>query len=103
MRNQKSRQSSSVPVSYTHLIALIAAGICAIVSLFYPQFDIIAVLKLAPAVLIFLGLEILINYFFHREDTLKYDFLSGFVCFLLICASVGAVAIPPIWKQYRCV
>lgn len=81
-------------------IALIAAGICAIVSLFYPQFDIIAVLKLAPAVLIFLGLEILINYFFHREDTLKYDFLSGFVCFLLICASVGAVAIPPIWKQY---
>lgn len=81
-------------------LALIAAGVFAIVSLFSPSLDIVRLLKLSPVVLIFLGIEILVNHFFHRDDHLKYDFLSGFVCFILICVSVGAAIIPPIYEQY---
>ncbi|WP_312641930.1 hypothetical protein [Hydrogenoanaerobacterium sp.] len=81
-------------------LALIATGVVAIAVLFNPSLDVITIAKLAPVVLIFLGIEILINHFFHRGDKLKYDFLSGFVCFVLICASVSAIIIPPLYEQY---
>ena len=50
--------------------------------------------------LILLGTEVLLSSVIFRNDRLKYDFWSGVVCFFLICMSVGAALLPPLWEQY---
>ncbi|WP_195276414.1 hypothetical protein [Anaerotruncus rubiinfantis] len=80
--------------------ALIVTGIIALVATFYPAFDIFTVLKLSPIIFVFLGLEILIGYFRHKGEKLKYDFLSGFVCFVLICGGVVLSLIPTFWDYF---
>ena len=52
--------------------ALIVTGIIALVATFYPAFDIFTVLKLSPIIFVFLGLEILIGYFRHKGEKLKF-------------------------------
>lgn len=78
--------------------SLIATGIIALISTFYPGFDLTAAFKLSPVIFIFLGIEILIAYFFHREERIKYDFLSGIVCFFLICGGLVLTALPTVWS-----
>ncbi len=78
--------------------SLIATGILALISTFYPGFDLTAAFKLSPVIFIFLGIEILIAYFFHREERIKYDFLSGIVCFFLICGGLVLAALPTVWS-----
>ena len=73
--------------SFTMGIALIVCGIVAILGLFRTDFDLILIAKFAPIVLILLGLEILVSSILFKRDKLKYDILSGFFCFLLICGS----------------
>ncbi len=46
-----------------------------------------------------LGVEILLNYFF-RKDELRYDFLSGLVCFLLVVGALGAALATPFYDVY---
>ena len=86
--------------TFTMGVALIAAGVTALVFLFRPSWDIIPILKLAPVLLILLGVEILASHLLFREDKLKYDFLSGFFCFLLILGSAGAAVIAPLYEQF---
>lgn len=78
--------------------SLIATGIIALISTFYPGFDLTTAFKLSPVIFIFLGIEILIAYFFHREERIKYDFLSGIVCFFLICGGLVLAALPTVWS-----
>ncbi len=78
--------------------SLIATGIIALISTFYPGFDLTAAFKLSPVIFIFLGIEILIAYFFHKEERIRYDFLSGIVCFLLICGGLVLAALPTVWS-----
>lgn len=81
-------------------IALIAAGLTALAYTFIPGFNLILVLKLSPIIFILLGIEVLIAFFFHKGERIKYDFLSGFVCFcLIICCGVLSV-IPVLWNYY---
>ncbi|MBE6907098.1 DUF308 domain-containing protein [Marasmitruncus massiliensis] len=78
--------------------SLIATGIIALISTFYPGFDLTTAFKLSPVIFIFLGIEILIAYFFHKEERIKYDFLSGIVCFFLICGGLVLAALPTVWS-----
>lgn len=80
--------------------ALVVTGVVVLISLFNPSFNFIMAAKLSPLVLVFIGIEILYHNFFHRDAKIKYDFLSGFICFLLICASVTVAMIPPIYEQF---
>lgn len=80
--------------------ALIVSGVVALISLFNPSFNFIMAAKLSPLVLVFIGIEILYYNFFHQNEKLKYDFLSTFVCFLLICTSVTVAMLSPIYEQY---
>lgn len=80
--------------------ALIAAGIIALIAIFTPSFHILTILKLAPMLLIFLGIEVLAGYFFSRGARIKYDFLSGFVCFILICGAMGMSVVPIAWQYF---
>ncbi len=78
--------------------SLIATGIIALISTFYPGFDLTTAFKLSPVIFIFLGIEILTAYFFHKEERIKYDFLSGIVCFFLIFGGLVLAALPTVWS-----
>lgn len=86
--------------TFTMGLSLIASGSVALICLFDPGFDIVTVLRFSPLVLILLGTEVLLSSVIFRNDRLKYDFWSGVVCFFLICMSVGAALLPPLWEQY---
>ena len=81
-------------------VALILTGLCITASFMLPGFDILTVAKLAPLVLVALGCETLWAAARKGKARLKYDFLSAFVCFVLICASLCAAAVPVLWKHY---
>lgn len=70
-------------------ITLIAVGVLLLIRAFVPGFDVLAVLRFSPVILIILGIEVLI-YAARPDVSLKYDFLSMFVCFLLLVAAAGS-------------
>ena len=75
-------------------IALIITGLIVILILFRPDTDLEFLFWMPPLLLIALGCEILLRYFFSKDHSYKYDVLSAFVCFLLICGSIGAACLP---------
>lgn len=81
--------------TFTMGLCLVIAGLALTVGMFRPTTDFSFLLKLTPLVLVVLGAEVLIASATAKEKKLKYDFLSMFVCFLLIvCAAAGAVCAP---------
>lgn len=91
---QKVRRVGTTTLGFT----LVAVGILMICSLLIPNFPLDMALRLSPLILIFIGAEIIYNGFAHREDKLRYDFLSMFVCFFLIIGSACASVVAPMVK-----
>ena len=56
--------------------------------------DAVEAMRWSPLILIFLGVEILICNAFNRSEKLRYDFLSMFVCFILIVGGTICSIIP---------
>ena len=77
---------------FTMGISLIVAGVVALITIFFPGFDLFYLLKWTPVIFIILGAEILIAAFRHKEDKIRFDFLSAFICFILVCAAIGVSA-----------
>ena len=86
--------------SFTLGVALILTGLCIALSMVRPAFPILTAAKLAPLVLVALGAEVLWANARKGEARLKYDLLSMFVCFVLICASLGAATLPFLLRFY---
>lgn len=86
--------------TFTMGAALIITGLSICVSLLVPAFDITLVVKLAPLVLVALGAEVLFWSAHQGGMKIKYDFLSMLVCFVLLCGSIGAAAVPVLWRYY---
>lgn len=85
--------------SVTLGFALIAAGAFFLGYYFWPGFDWMLALKLAPPVgLVLLGVEVL--YSACRPGKWKYDFLSVFACLLLMGAAFGLSLLPLGWNAY---
>lgn len=84
----------------TMACALIAMGILMVVATFNEAMGLAMAVKLAPVILIVLGIEILVRYAFSKGEKLRYDFLSGFVCFLLITASLVMAIVPAMWHNW---
>ncbi len=80
--------------TFTLGVALIITGVLLILFLFRPNIDPGILLWVPPLLLIALGVEILLRYCFSKDHSYKYDVLSAFICFLLICGSVGAACLP---------
>ncbi|MFV0412496.1 MAG: hypothetical protein ACK5L3_04385 [Oscillospiraceae bacterium] len=80
--------------TFSMALSLIATGVFLVLRVFIPNFNFPLVLKLAPVVLVFLGLEILVANFTPGLQKLKYDVLSVFVCLILIGASLLFAFIP---------
>lgn len=77
---------------------LIAAGVFFLCYFFVPGFNWKLVLKIAPAAgLILLGCEVL--FFAARPGRWKYDFVSVFVCLVLMAGCFCMAMLPAVWEQ----
>lgn len=84
--------------SVTLGICLITAGIFFLAYHFLPNFDAPLVLKIVPAAgLVLLGCEVL--YYATRPQRGKYDFVSVFVCLVLMACCFGLTLLPLVWEQ----
>lgn len=84
--------------SMTLGICLITAGIFFLAYHFLPNFDAPLVLKIVPAAgLVLLGCEVL--YYATRPQRGKYDFVSVFVCLVLMACCFGLTLLPLVWEQ----
>lgn len=77
--------------TFTLGVVLVITGTLMAVSMFYPALDLRWALKAAPAILISLGVETLLST--RSRGTIKYDWVSMFLCFLLVCAALCLYAI----------
>ena len=111
-QNKKFENPSSVPPvqqkkpsrrrvgTFTMGCCLIVVGIVVLAAMFTPTIDLVTIAKFSPVIFILLGIEILVAYFRSHGEKIKYDFLSGFVCFLLIIGAIGCVAVPFVWNHF---
>lgn len=84
--------------SVTLGICLITAGIFFLAYHFLPNFDAPLVLKIVPAAgLVLLGCEVL--YYATKPQRGKYDFVSVFVCLVLMACCFGLTLLPLVWEQ----
>lgn len=84
--------------SITLGVCLITAGIFFLAYHFLPNFDAPLVLKIVPAAgLVLLGCEVL--YYATRPQRGKYDFVSVFVCLVLMACCFGLTLLPLVWEQ----
>lgn len=80
-------------------LTLIVVGALLLIRAFVPGFDVLTVLKFSPVILIILGVEVLI-YSARPDVNLKYDFLSMFVCFVLLVAAAGSNVVSALIDGY---
>lgn len=84
--------------SVTLGVCLITAGIFFLAYHFLPSFDAPLVLKIVPAAgLVLLGCEVL--YYATKPQRGKYDFVSVFVCLVLMACCFGLTLLPLVWEQ----
>ena len=84
--------------SVTLGICLITAGIFFFAYHFLPSFDVQLVLEIVPAAgLVLLGCEVL--YYATKPQRGKYDFVSVFVCLVLMACCFGLTLLPLVWEQ----
>lgn len=80
-------------------LLLILAGVLLLVQQFVPQFDLLSIVRFAPALLIVLGVEMLI-YSANPAIQVKFDWLSvvgcGFILLIVGCSSL----VPVLWNLY---
>lgn len=77
-------------------LTLIAAGVLLLCTILMPGFDPRPVLRLAPVILIALGIEVLV-YAARPGIKLKYDFLSMLGCAFILVVVGGASLVPFVW------
>ncbi len=70
--------------SVTMGLSLIVIGVLTLIGMFMPDFDFLFMAKLSPFIFISLGVEVLAAYFSKEKCEIKYDFMSGLTCFILI-------------------
>lgn len=80
-------------------ISLILCGLMALLLIFNPDFQFTTILKAAPALLILLGVEVLIGFVLGKKR-MRYDFLGGLFCVLIIGASLFGAFFPAIWNEW---
>ena len=73
--------------TFTFGIVLVIAGIAMTAALFFPSLDFRLFLKLSPAVLILLGMEVLLST--RKGGRMKYDWLGMLLCFVLVMLALG--------------
>lgn len=81
---------------FAFALLLIGAGILLLVQQFVPQFDLLSIVRFAPALLIVLGIEMLV-YSSKPDIQVKFDWLSVLGCGFILCIVGVASLIPLFW------
>lgn len=77
-------------------LVLIASGVLLLINQFVPDFDLLAIVRFAPVILIVLGVEMLI-YSAQPNVKLKFDWLSVLGSAFILCVVGVASLIPYFW------
>lgn len=77
-------------------ISLIGTGVLLLLNLVWDGFPLYEFAKLSPLILVLVGAEILVASVLHKDEKLRYDFLSMFICFFLIFGSIGLSILPQV-------
>jgi len=94
-REEKAKQKTVRRVGTMTLgVSLILLGLAILLYMVNPSFDLRIVSYLAPVILIALGAEVLIRYFFSKDRAYRYDFASGLICILLVAGSFCVALVP---------
>ena len=67
-------------------LTLVTAGVCMLVSMFFPALEMTLVLQASPVILISLGLETLLAA--RGGGKVKYDWVGMILCCVLVCTAV---------------
>lgn len=78
-------------------LLLIAAGVLLLLQQFVPGFDLYAIVKFAPVLLIVLGVEMLV-YTARPGVKVKFDWLSVLGCGFILVIVGGASMVPLVWS-----
>lgn len=103
--NRSAPQQETPPVktrrvgTLTFGLVMVVVGVLLIIKLIRPAFDLNLILRFSPVILITLGLEVLV-YAARPDVKMKYDFLSMFLCFLVICAAACGSAFVELRAYY---
>ena len=81
-------------------LTFIASGVVFLLHYFVPQFDVFTALRLFPVVLIALGAEILIFNAKYQTGAFRYDFVSSFLCLILVGAAAVSTVAADVWQHY---
>lgn len=81
-------------------LVLIIVGGLLLYSLWGDEVDFTVIIKIAPVILIALGIEILIQTTFAHGRKIKYDLLSMFLCGMLIFGSIGVAVAAPLLAYF---
>lgn len=87
---QKTRKVGTI----TTAVCLILVGVLLALRVFLPNIDYLMIARLSPLILVLLGLEMLFAAARKKDEKLRYDLLSIFLCFLLIGGSMAAALVP---------
>lgn len=95
---QKTRRVGTI----TMALCLILIGVLLSLRVLMPNIDYLMIARLSPLVLVLLGGEMLIASARHREEKLRFDFLSVILCLILIGGSLVASIVPEIvYNEYE--
>lgn len=101
--NSQEKKQTACPVfvgRFTMGLAMIAAGLLVTASLFIPQIPFLTIVKIAPLILVVLGIEILIGAARHQGQNIKVGFWLTLFCLILVFGAVGAGILPEVWDAY---
>lgn len=84
----------------TIALGLIAVGAIMVAWVFVPNLDIVFFARLSPLILVCFGVEILWASVRHHGEKLRVNFLTAFMCLVLVCGSLLAAVVPQAAQWY---
>ena len=86
--------------TFTMGLALIVTGLLILALMFLPEFDFRLLFLFPPLLLIVLGAEIILRFCLSKNHAYRYDVFGIFLCFVLVCGSIGAACLPRVLEYW---
>lgn len=83
----------------TLAVCLIFVGVVLVLRIFLPNLNYVLIAQLSPLILVLLGVEILIANIRHKDEKLRYDGLSFFICIVVTGAALILATVPAFFES----
>lgn len=80
-------------------VTLVVCGVL-LICFFFKPFDLFSLMKFSPILLILLGIETLWQYFRHKGENLRYDFMGAFFSLTVILIAGCFSVFYPLYMTY---